>query len=184
MNHGRDNVYIRIDDDREQDRAALFEVVNGRFSFVRLGHSFRATEMEAAVGVAQLEERHELCARRRDIAARYDEELADLERWIQLPRGRPDSEHAYMFYAVVVTDPDVDRDDLVMHLEERSIETRHLLPLINQPVYRKLFGDLDAEYPVAARLNENAFYVGSHPEMTDDDVTHVIASFRSFGWRS
>ena len=180
MNHGRDNVYIRIDDDRSTDRSSLYETVNGRFSFVRLGHSFRATEMEAALGVAQLEEREEMGARRQEIAARYDAELADLQEWIQLPRRRPDSDHAFMFYPVVVTHPDVHRDDLVMHLEQQGVETRYLLPLINQPVYRKMFGDLDAEYPVAARLNESAFYVGCHPEMTDDDATRVISSFRSF----
>lgn len=178
MNHGRDSIYIRIDDDRVNDPSALFDVVDGRFSFVRLGHSFRATEMEAAIGVAQLEEREAFCERRRKIAGRYDQELAGLP--LQLPEVPPGREHVYMFYALVVADPAIKRADLVLHLEQRGVETRYLLPLINQPIYRQLFGDLDRQCPVAASLNETAFYMGCHPEMTDADVDHVIGSVLSF----
>lgn len=178
MNHGRDSIYIRIDDDRVDDPSALFEVVDSRFSFVRLGHSFRATEMEAAIGLAQLEDHEEFCERRRKIADRYNEELAGLP--LQLPEVPSGREHVYMFYPLVIVDPAVKRADLVLHLEQRGVETRYLLPLINQPVYRQLFGDLDRQCPVAASLNETAFYIGCHPEMTDADVDHVIASVLSF----
>ncbi|MGH9022450.1 MAG: DegT/DnrJ/EryC1/StrS family aminotransferase, partial [Acidimicrobiia bacterium] len=179
MNHGRDSIYIRIDDDRDPDKT-LFDVVDNRFSFVRLGHSFRATEMEAALGVAQIEERDHMCERRKAIAARYDRELADLGAHLQLPSTRPGCEHAYMFYPLVVVDPAVERADIVMHLEGAGVETRYLLPLINQPVYRQMFGNLDAECPVAATLNRTAFYVGCHPEMTDADVSHVVTAFHGF----
>lgn len=174
MNHGRDTRYIRMDDDARADGAELLEIADSRFSFVRLGHSFRATEMEAALGVAQLEEREALCARRKELAARLDAGLAHLDGLLQLPRIRPGAEHSYMFYPLVVTDPGVSRDDLVHHLEEHAVETRPLLPLINQPIYRRLFGDLDDEYPVAARLNRTAFYVGCHPDMTLDDADYVV----------
>ncbi|MDQ3898209.1 MAG: DegT/DnrJ/EryC1/StrS family aminotransferase [Actinomycetota bacterium] len=178
MNHGRDSIYIRIDDDRVEDPRALFEVVDSRFSFVRLGHSFRVTEMEAALGVAQLDDREAMCQRRREIARRYGKELAGLP--LQLPYVPPGREHVFMFYPLVVTDPVVRRADLVLHLEQRGVETRYLLPLINQPVYRRVLGDHDAQCPVAAALNETAFYVGCHPEMTDTDVDHVIESLLSF----
>ncbi len=180
MNHGRDSIYTRIDDDKDLEGERLFEVASRRFSFTRLGHSFRATEMEAALGLAQLEERGANHARRLEIAARFNQGLAPLHRFMQLPAARPESEHARMFYPLVVRDPAVSRDRLVQYLEDRAIETRYLLPLINQPVYRRMFGDLDARYPVAARLNRDAFYIGCHPEMTDGDVEYVIDSFHDF----
>lgn len=177
MNHGRDAIYIRADDDAGAEGEALFAIADRRFSFVRLGQSFRATEMEAAIGVAQIEEIDGLMARRRAIAARYD---AAFDRWadrIRRPHVRPDTDHSYMFYPLVIVDPALERDDLVRHLEENGVETRYLLPLINQPVYRRMFGDLDARFPVAAMLNSRAFYIGCHPEMTDDDVGRVIEVF-------
>lgn len=180
MNHGRDSAYVRIDDDQGVSGEELFDIVNRRFSFVRLGHSFRCTELEAAIGVAQLERWEADWERRRANAERLSAGLAPLGDRLQLPSPRPDAEHAWMFYPMVVTDPSDRRADLVRHLEARGIETRYLLPLINQPVYRDLLGDLDAQLPVAAMLNERAFYVGCHVEMSDADVDHVIECIHDY----
>jgi perosamine synthetase len=179
MNHGRDSIYVTIDDD-QVGRERISEIVHKRFSFVRLGHSFRATEMEAALGVAQFEEREELWACRTKIAERLTKGLSRHRDRLQLPRARPNAEHAFMFYPLVVVDPSTSRDDLVEYLEARNIETRPLLPLINQPVYRRLFGNLDREYPVAGRLNANAFYIGCHPAMSANDVQYVLTTFDQY----
>jgi dTDP-4-amino-4,6-dideoxygalactose transaminase len=180
MNHGRDSIYTRIDDDAQAHGRSLFEIADRRFSFTRLGHSFRATEMEAALGIAQYEERHSLAARRRAVADLLTRGLKDIEGNFQLPRSRPDAEHGYMFYPITILNPRIQRSELIQYLEDRGIETRYVLPLINQPIYRKLFGNLDEQYPVAARLNETSFYVGSHPGMTDADANFVVESLHDF----
>ena len=82
-----------------------------------------------------------------------------------------------MFFPLVILDPQIERSSLIAHLEEHGVETRYLLPLINQPVYRRLFGDLDGEYPTAERLNERAFYVGCHAGMSDEEVEYVVSCF-------
>ena len=180
MNHGRDSIYIRIDDDKSASDDELFNIVDRRFSFVRLGHSFRCTEMEAALGIAELEQRETSIARRREIAAKYDSGLADLADRLQTPAVREGSEHVYMFYPLVLTDPTIHRNDLIKYLEHSGVETRYLLPLINQPVYRELFGNLDQKYPVAAHLNANALYIGCHPQISDEEVDYVIDVFHRF----
>jgi dTDP-4-amino-4,6-dideoxygalactose transaminase len=178
INHGRDSIYIRMDDD--QGERDIFEIADRRFRFIRLGHSFRATEMEAALGLAELERWEESVARRREIARRYTEGLSDLEDALQRPQVRPGSEHAFMFYPLVLRSSGGSRDDLIRFLEERSVETRYLLPLLNQPIYRTLFGDLERDYPVASSLNERAFYIGCHPAITDEEVDYVIDVFHRF----
>ena len=85
-----------------------------------------------------------------------------------------------MFYPLVIRDPRVRRAELITYLEDHAIETRYLLPLINQPIYRRLFGDLDDLYPVAASLNQNAFYIGCHPDLSDDDVEYMIDCFNRY----
>ena len=149
MNHGRDSIYLRIDNAQCLEGEQLHEVASRRFSFVRFGHSFRATEMEAALGVAQLDDRHQNQLRRAEIARRYSAGWEELSQWLQLPSVRPHTEHAFMFYPIVVRDG-VSRERVVDFLEDRGIEARPLLPLINQPVYKSLFGELDKQYPVAA----------------------------------
>lgn len=178
INHGRDSIYIRMDDD--QGKADIFEVADRRFSFVRLGHSFRATEMEAALGLAELETHEASIRRRQEIAARYNEGLADLADVLQLPTVRPGCDHVYMFYPLVLEEAGGERDPLIRHLEEHAVETRYLLPLLNQPIYQCVFGDLEPQYPVAARLNRRAFYIGCHPALTDDDVDYVIRTFHDY----
>lgn len=180
MNHGRDSIYITIDDDKAAQGEELFQIANSRFSFIRLGHSFRCTEMEAALGIAQLEEYEQSCARRQEIVSQLNKGLADLQEFLQLPYPRPESEHSYMFYALTILDDQIKRDDLIRFLEDNSIETRYLLPLINQPVYRQIFGNLNEQYPVSARLNQKAFYIGCHPEISDEEVEYVIEKFHQF----
>lgn len=180
MNHGRDSIYIRCDDDQEVKGSDLFQIANSRFSFIRFGHSFRCTEMEAALGLAQIEDRRVRMARREEIANRLTQGLRPFGNYLQLPRAREGADHGFMFYPLAIIDPAVHRDDLILFLEERGIETRYLLPLIDQPIYRKVFGNLDAQYPVAARLNRNAFYIGCHPEMTDGDTEYVIEQFKQY----
>lgn len=180
MNHGRDSIYIRMDDDQGQDDDSLFRIVDRRFSFTRLGHSFRCTEMEAALGIAEFERHAENIGRRNEIAARLTQGLFSLQPWLQLPSERPGAERVFMFYPIVIRDPSVNRDELILYLEKHGVETRYFLPLINQPAYRDLFGDLDAEYPVAAWLNANAFYVGCHPQISDADADRIIETFHGF----
>lgn len=179
MNHGRDSIYTRIDDDAGREGQALFEIADRRFSFVRLGYSYRCTEMEAALGLAQLETREADWRRRQTIARRLCEGLAPLADHLQLPAERDGAEHAWMFFPLVLRTGAVERAAVIQYLEDHQIETRYLLPLLNQPVYRQLFGDLEPMYPVAANLNRRAFYIGCHAGMTDEEVDHILDCFHT-----
>lgn len=178
VNHGRDGIYVSIDDDDGLTGGALREVIERRFRFTSVGHSFRCTEFEAALGCAQLERKAEIVARRKAVAARYRAGLAGLTDVLQLPAEPPGCEHVYMMFALVCRNRGA-KAALTQHLEERGVETRDLLPLVNQPVYEK-YGDLRAANPVAARLVECGFYVGCHQYITDADADHVVETVRSY----
>lgn len=180
MNHGRDSIYTRIDDDAGREGKALFEIADRRFRFVRLGYSYRCTEMEAALGLAQLEGYEEDWARRRAIAERLRAGLGALQDVLQLPVDREGAENAWMFFPLVLREAGGDRAALIQYLEDHQIETRYLLPLLNQPVYQEIFGDLEPQYPVAALLNRRAFYIGCHAGMSDGEVEHVIETFHQY----
>ena len=85
-----------------------------------------------------------------------------------------------MMYPIVVKDPRISRNDLVNFLEENSVETRDMMPLINQPLYIELFGNLESQYPIAAHINRNGFYIGCHPQLGKDDLDYVLGLFRDF----
>ncbi len=177
MNHGRDSVYLKIDDDRNVSKEQLFDIAARRFKFVHVGHSFRATEMEAAIGVAQLEQKDKIVAARKKNAHRLIELLKDVPE-IQLPTIPPDRDHMFMMFPIVVKNEP--KTNLVNYLEERLIETRDMLPLLNQPVYLKLFGETEKDYPVAKWINESGFYVGSHQYLTGEEVVYIADTIKEY----
>ncbi len=180
INHGRDSLYLNIDDDNEVSKEELRVIVGRRFSFVSVGHSFRSTEFEAALGLAQLEEWQDLITKRRANARRLIRELSVYEDRMQLPTIRTGSEHSFMMFPIVLKD--LSKTDLVHYLEEHGLETRDMLPLINQPVYQELLKLQGNDYPVSKWITESGFYIGCHQDLTDSDLDYMIELFARF-WK-
>lgn len=169
VNHGRDGIYIAIDDDAGKDGAALREVISRRFHFERIGHSFRITELEAALGLAQLDTWQEMIAARRLNATRLHLLLTALGDHLQLPAFREATGRAWMMFPIVLRE--ATKDALCAYLEERGIETREMLPLTNQPAYAAWCDP--RQYPVADWINRSGFYVGCHQDLTPDDIAYM-----------
>jgi dTDP-4-amino-4,6-dideoxygalactose transaminase len=178
MNHGRDSIYIQIDDDKGAKGKRLHEIASKRFSFVSLGHSFRATEFEAAVGLGQIERKDSIIKARQGNAKFLRERLSDLQDHIQLPTVPVGRDHMFMMFPIVLKrEP---KASLVNFLEDNKIETRDLLPLLSQPVYKKLFGDLEPRYPVARWLNQCGFYIGTHQYLTRKELKYMVDRIYGF----
>ncbi|PIT83945.1 hypothetical protein COU37_05685 [Candidatus Micrarchaeota archaeon CG10_big_fil_rev_8_21_14_0_10_45_29] len=178
-NHGRDSIYMSIDDDDNLSGKELKTIMDARFKFVRLGYSFRITELEGALALGQFERKEQILAKRQENAKMLSEGLSDLQEFLQLPTVPKGRTHSFMFYPLVCKGG-ADREKLTLFLEEAGIETRHLLPLINQPIYIKLFGELEGKYPVAANLNKNAFYIGCHQHLGKKEIEHVVKTLHKF----
>ena len=180
-NHGRDNIYISIDDAKEAKGQDLKEIISRRFNFIRRGYSYRATEMEGALGCAQLERHATTIAKRKENGAYFNKHLAQFGVHLQLPTTAPGAEHVFMMYPIVIKKSSpIQKADMVQYLEEHKIETRDMLPLINQPLYKELYGDLEAQYPVAKWINNNGFYIGSHQMLTPEDRERIVSVFMEF----
>lgn len=171
MQHGRDTIYLNIDDDDHYEEEFIQSLVQRRFSFVRMGYSYRITELEGALGVAALEETDSMMAARKKIGETYTSLLSEFQDVLQLPYVPEGSEHAYMMYPLLLKQGN--RDDYALYLEKNGVETRYLMPLINQPYYLKRFGNLEDQYPVAKNINQNGLYIPCHHGMSDDDVAYI-----------
>lgn len=150
---------------------------NRKFCFVRPGHSFRLTEMEAALGLAQLNDLPAIIETRQKNAAYLTRGLTHLKDRLQLPAVRPDASHSFMMYPLVCLQ-DGRRDNLMKHLNDNGIGTRLMLPLTRQPVYNGLW-QAD-KYPVADWINKNGFYTASHQGLTQADLDYIIEKVEAF----
>ncbi len=181
MNHGRDGIYITIDDDKVSDKRKLTEIVQRRFNFIRPGYSFRATEFEAALGLAALHDGiHKSIQKRNRIAPSFISHLKKYSDHLQLPEFPAHSSHAFMMFPIVVKSNSIRRDELVSFLEDRNIETRYMLPLINQPYIKQIFGDLSKKNPASHFINENGFYIGCHEHLSSGEIRYIKAVFDEF----
>lgn len=181
VNHGRDGIYVQIDDDRVKDKKKLTEIVNRRFNFIRPGYSFRATELEAALGLAAMHDNIYAAIRKRNrIAQTLTGILKKYSKHLQLPEFPPHASHAFMMFPIVVRKTAISRDELVSFLEDCNIETRQMLPLINQPYVKKLYGDLSRKYPVSHFINQNGFYIGCHEHLSPQEVKYIGSTFDEF----
>lgn len=147
------------------------------FVFDRVGHSFRISELEAALGLAQLQDWRTIIGKRNLNAAYLTERLKPLEDRLQLPQVRPDTQSSWMMYPLVCKQAGI-RDKLTRYLELHGIETRRMLPLIQQPVYKGLWNP--ADYPVALNIDANGYYTGIHQGLTADDLDYLADTIAGF----
>lgn len=145
-----------------------------RFLHDELGFNFRLTDVQAAIGVAQIDRIDEIVARKRAIAARYSEALTGI-LGLQLPVERPWARSVFWMYAVVVNpETELTASDVARSLEAAGIETRpFFLGMHAQPPLRER-GLFDGErYPVADRLARDGFYLPSGLTLSDNQVDQV-----------
>ena len=143
----------------------LEEIIEKRFSFIHSGHSFRCTELEAAIGVGQLARAEEIIARRRKIAAYFTSELSPYAEVLQLPSCPADRTHSFMMYGLVLRHQG--KKQLVNFLEHANVETRDMLPLTNQPIYQSCLERTGGPLSCSEMDQWSGFYIGCHTYMSD-----------------
>jgi perosamine synthetase len=145
-----------------------------RFFHETIGFNFRLTNLQAAIGLAQVEQVDRLVTRKREIGQRYTRrlrKLAGLELQIEQPWARS----VFWMYGVVVREETgLDASTLASLLAQRAVETRpFFLGMHEQPVFlaRGLFSG--GSHPVAERLARQGLYLPSGTALTDEQVERV-----------
>jgi perosamine synthetase len=184
-NHGRDPAFLGFRDSKVLNPAHYLteaqrrRVIDSRFRFDRIGYSSRATQMEAALGLAQLERLDDILFDRQNNLHFFKAQLEGTPG-IRLQSIPADREHAAMMFPVVITNPDVSRADFTYHLEQAGVETRPFFNILGQDPYQHIFGLIEAEYPVAASLSATGFYVGCHQRLSPQDLWEIVSHVKEF----
>jgi CDP-6-deoxy-D-xylo-4-hexulose-3-dehydrase len=154
-----------------------------KYIYSHVGYNLKLTDMQAAVGVAQLDKLPSFVAARRRNWQRLRDGLAAFEDVLMLPEPTPRSEPSWFGFTLLVRpDAPFSRGDMVRWLEDHQIATRQLFGgnLLRQPAYR------DAPHRVAGSLENTdvvmrqAFWIGCYPGLTDEMIDYVIDSFGQF----
>jgi len=151
-----------------------------RFVHEELGWNYRMTNLQAALGVAQLENLDASIQRKRAIGEFYNDALGDLQQ-LRLPLPATDyAENIYWVYGVVLDDScSLDAATMMEKLAQAGVASRPFFwPMHEQPVLRKLGLAGDESYPVAESLARRGLYLPSGLGTGDDDLAAVAKAVR------
>ena len=148
-----------------------------KYVYSHIGYNLKVTDMQAAVGVAQLAKLDGFIeARTRNFDHLY-EGLSDLEDFLVLPETTPNSEPSWFGFPVAMRPgAPISRNDLVRALNDRGIGTRLVFAgnLLRQPAYLDITHRVVGDLTSADFVMENAMWLGVFPGLTPDHIDHVI----------
>ena len=151
-----------------------------RFVHEEIGWNFRMTNLQAAVGLAQLERLDEFIIKKRKMGNYYTEMLKEVDS-IQLPLERtPYAENIYWVYGILLNDDlGFKAEDMMAYLKEKKIGTRpFFFPMHEQPVFLKMGLFKNESHPVAERISRLGLYLPSGLAITDEQIKEVSCAFK------
>jgi perosamine synthetase len=151
-----------------------------RFVHERLGWNLRMTNMQAALGLAQLERLDEFVLRKREMGRRYTELLKDITS-VKLPLSHTDyAENIYWVYGVVLNEELGTNSEMVMkRLAAKGVGTRPFFyPMHQQPVFKRMGLFAGEVHPVSEHLYQQGLYLPSGLALNDEQILRSAEAFR------
>ena len=148
-----------------------------KYTYSHVGYNLKLTDMQAAIGVAQLDKAADFVAARKVNFQRLYDGLRDLDELFVLPEATPNSDPSWFGFAIAVRpDAPISRNEVVRVLNQRKIATRLLFGgnLLRQPAYagieHRVVGPLDnSDY-----VMNNVFWIGVYPALHSEHIDYVL----------
>jgi len=154
-----------------------------KYTYSHVGYNLKMTDMQAAVGCAQLDKLPEFVEKRRHNFDFLYQHLQDLQDVLVLPEATQNSEPSWFgFLLSVREDAPFTRNALVQYLEENRIGTRLLFGgnLVRQPLYKGLKYRVVGELANTDRVMQTAFWLGVFPGLTEEMLSYTVSKIRDF----
>lgn len=141
-----------------------------------LGFNYRMTDLQAALGLAQLKKLDSFAIRRREIVNHYNDVFRNVD-WLVTPYERKSLNSVFHLYVLKIdyTKLGKNRTDVMEILKAKNIGTQvHYIPVHSQPYYRDHYDYRWGDFPVAESYYEHALSIPLYPKMSDDQVEYVV----------
>ncbi|MBI4035107.1 MAG: DegT/DnrJ/EryC1/StrS family aminotransferase, partial [Candidatus Chisholmbacteria bacterium] len=164
--------------DRMRSLRNLARSPHHHFLHQQIGFAYRLSNLQAALGIAQLERAHTYIAKKQHIARLYTRLLSNLP--LTPPVQKSYAQSVFWHYAILLNSK-LQRDHLAKTLARQGIETRHFfIPLHLQPAFIKLGLFKNESYPVAEDLSDHGLCLPSGLAITDTQIRTVCQLVRQF----
>jgi dTDP-4-amino-4,6-dideoxygalactose transaminase len=142
-------------------------------SYDEVGYNYRMTDVQAAIGLVQLQRLDKMLARRRRLASSYSQFLTGVD-WLVPPFEPAECRHNFQSYMIwLKNNAPLTRDQLMQELLDRGVSSRRgIMAIHRERPYRK--GNWDVRLPMTSSITDNTIVLPIFHEMTDDEQTYVI----------
>ncbi len=154
-----------------------------KYIYSHVGYNLKATDMQAAVGVAQMRKVGSFIQRRKHNFALLYEGLKKYEEYFILPRAYPKSDPSWFGFILTVRDgAPFSKNDIVEYLESHRVATRMLFGgnLLRQPAYADIPHRRVGELRNADKIMNDTFWVGVYPGLDDQRIAYMLGQFDGF----
>ena len=154
-----------------------------KYVYSHLGYNLNATDIQAAIGVAQLEKLDQFCASRRHNFRSWLDGLSGFEEHFELPRATARSDPSWFAFPLTVRpQASFTRTDLTAHLQRRHIETRNLFAgnLLHQPAYEGVVHRVATSLENTNRIAHDTFFLGTYPGLDAAQVGYALEVINEF----
>jgi CDP-6-deoxy-D-xylo-4-hexulose-3-dehydrase len=151
-----------------------------KYTYSHLGYNLKMTEMQAAVGISQLQKIPKLVAKRRANYQLLRKGLQELEHIFMLPEATPKSDPSWFGFPLAVRrEAPFSRSRVVSFLENRKIATGLLFGgnLLRQPAYREVKHRVVGSLANTDFIMSQVFWIGVHPGLTPEMIAYVVDAF-------
>lgn len=156
-----------------------------KYVYSHFGYNLKATDLQAAIGCAQLEKFPSFVERRKYNFNKLKEGLSSLQDKLILPEPAKNSDPSWFGFMITVKNGD--KNNLVQYLEDKGVQTRMLFAgnILKQPCFDEIRGD-ESKYKVIGDLENtdmimnNTFWIGVYPGMTDEKLDYMIDCIKNY----
>jgi CDP-4-dehydro-6-deoxyglucose reductase, E1 len=153
-----------------------------KYTYSHLGYNLKITDIQAACGVAQLEQIEHFVQKRKDNFNYLTEKLQNLTQHLILPQPTIDSEPSWFGYPITIRDQKIERTELIQHLDKHKIGTRLLFAgnLTKQPYFKdqkyRVFGSLEN----TDKVMNKTLWLGIYPALGEPQLDFVAEEMENF----
>jgi perosamine synthetase len=154
---------------------------NSWFQHIRLGYNYRMSEIEAALGIAQMERIKEILNKRERVAKFYNKRLSKIYG-IKIPYIAPNVRMSWFVYVIRLDEKIFsreDRDIIIKELENRGINCRNYFPSIHlESFYVEEFGFKRGDFPISEKVSDSTIALPFYNNLTEKEVIYICDSLK------
>ena len=147
-----------------------------KYVYSEIGYNLKMTDMQAAIGAAQMDKLDDFCKRRKENFGRYIDIFSPFKEYFILPEATPDSDPAWFsFILTLKNDTPFKRDEFTRYLNENMIETRNLFAgnMIRQPAFINKPGRVVNNLDNTDYIMNNTFFLGTYPGLDKARMDYI-----------